>query len=58
MTFIIKLLLSSERKTINAISMLHGLGISNGSKGKFYPSNPTSRARAAKILVNSLDGLK
>ena len=42
-------------ETVDAISMLHELGIATGSNGKFNPSNPTTRAHAAKILVNFIE---
>jgi lysophospholipase L1-like esterase len=39
-------------ETVNAISMLHELNIASGFEGKFTPSNPTTRAQAAKMFVN------
>jgi len=42
-------------EAINAISMLHELNIATGDKGKYLPSNSTSRAHVAKMLINSLE---
>ena len=41
-------------ETIKAISMLYELKIVDGDNGKFNPSQPTTRAHAAKMLVNFL----
>lgn len=41
-----------DEETKTAISMLYTFGIVEGSEGKFMPSNPTTRAQAAKIFVN------
>ena len=49
---------SYDEETINAISMLHELGIATGSDRKYMPNNPTSRAQAAKMLVNFFNELK
>ena len=42
-------------ETVNAISMLSDLGIVSGSEGKFMPTDPTTRAQAAKIFVNLME---
>lgn len=47
-----------DAETVNAISMLYELGIATGSNGKYNPSNPTTRAHAAKMLVNYFEELK
>lgn len=47
-----------DEETINAISMLYELQVVDGSDGKFNPSNPTTRAQAAKIFTNFMSGLK
>ncbi|MEK3978670.1 S8 family serine peptidase [Psychrobacillus sp. FSL K6-2836] len=47
-----------DEETINAISMLYELQVVDGSDGKFNPSNPTTRAQAAKIFTNFMGGLK
>lgn len=47
-----------DEETVNAISMLYELNIATGSNGKFNPSNPTTRAHAAKMFVNFADLLK
>lgn len=41
-----------DEETVNAISMLYEMGIATGSNGKYMPANPTTRAHAAKMLVN------
>ncbi|MER2089789.1 MAG: S-layer homology domain-containing protein [Sporosarcina sp.] len=47
-----------DEETINAISMLHELNVATGYEGKFMPSNSTTRAQAAKIVVNFTSLLK
>ncbi|MFJ7933343.1 S-layer homology domain-containing protein [Sporosarcina sp. NPDC096371] len=47
-----------DAETVAAISMLHELGIATGAEGKFSPSNPATRAAAAKILVNFMGNVK
>ncbi len=42
-----------DEETKNVISMLHELGIADGSEGNFMPGKPITRAQAAKILVNT-----
>ncbi|MFJ7936366.1 S-layer homology domain-containing protein [Sporosarcina sp. NPDC096371] len=42
---------SYNKETVDAISMLYELDLATGSNGKF---NPTTRAHAAKILVELL----
>lgn len=44
-----------DEETVNAISTLYELGIATGSDGKFKPNNPTTRAHAAKMLVNFIE---
>jgi len=39
-------------EVVNAISMLHELDVATGYQGKFMPSNSTTRAQAAKMIVN------
>ena len=39
-------------EAVNAITMLYELNIATGSAGKFMPGSPTTRAQAAKMLVN------
>jgi len=39
-------------ETVNAISMLYELNIATGFQGKFMPSSSTTRAQAAKMVVN------
>ncbi|MER2089005.1 MAG: 5'-nucleotidase C-terminal domain-containing protein [Sporosarcina sp.] len=39
-------------EAVNAISMLHELGITQGSDGKFMPSQSTSREHATKMVSN------
>ena len=41
-----------DEETKNAITMLHKLGIANGSDGKYMPSKATTRGQAAKMFVN------
>lgn len=47
-----------DEETVNAISMLHELGIATGSEGKYMPNNPASRQQAAKILSNFIYNIK
>ena len=49
---------SYDAETVNAISMLYELGIATGSNGKYNTGDPTTRAHAAKILVNYFEELK
>lgn len=42
----------------NAIAMLHELEIAEGSKGAYMPGNSTTRAHAAKMIVNFLKEIK
>jgi 5'-nucleotidase/UDP-sugar diphosphatase len=39
-------------EVVNAISMLHELNVATGFEGKFMPSSSTTRAQAAKMIVN------
>ncbi|MHA6260444.1 S-layer homology domain-containing protein [Sporosarcina sp. CAU 1771] len=48
---------NADEETINAISMLYELEIASGSNGKYNPSNSTTRAHAAKMLVNFFEKL-
>lgn len=41
-----------------AMTMLAELGIANGNSGRFMPGDSTTRAHAAKILVNALNILE
>lgn len=43
---------SYDDETVRAISMLYELGIATGANGNYMPNNPTTRAHAAKMLVN------
>ncbi|MBE1556650.1 5'-nucleotidase C-terminal domain-containing protein [Sporosarcina limicola] len=43
---------------VNAISMLHELGITNGSEGQFNPGQSTTREQAAKIVSNFIYNTK
>lgn len=45
-------------ETVNAISMLYDLNIATGFQGKFMPSSSTTRAQAAKMVVNFTTMLK
>ncbi|MCG7336475.1 5'-nucleotidase C-terminal domain-containing protein [Sporosarcina sp. ACRSM] len=45
-------------EAVNAISMLHELGIVNGSDGKFMPGKSTTREQAAKIVSNFIYNTK
>jgi len=45
-------------EAVNAISMLHELGIATGSDGKYMPNLSTSRTHAAKILSNFIYNTK
>ncbi len=47
-----------DQETINAISMLHELKIVDGNNGQFLPTQPTTRAHIAKMLVNFIEGLE
>ena len=47
-----------NQETINAISMLHELKIVDGNNGQFLPTQPTTRAHIAKMLVNFIEGLE
>ncbi|MEK5039772.1 5'-nucleotidase C-terminal domain-containing protein [Sporosarcina sp. FSL K6-3457] len=47
-----------DAEAINAISMLHELGIASGSDGKFMPALSTSREQAAKIVSNFIYNIK
>lgn len=44
--------------TVNAISMLHELGIATGFEGKFMPEQFTTRQQAAKIVSNYIYNTK
>ena len=44
--------------TVNAISMLHELGIASGFEGKFMPDQFTTRQQAAKIVSNYIYNTK
>ncbi|WP_432357378.1 5'-nucleotidase C-terminal domain-containing protein [Sporosarcina sp. UB5] len=44
--------------TVNAISMLHELGIASGFKGKFMPDQFTTHQQAAKIVSNYIYNTK
>ncbi|MHA6261434.1 S-layer homology domain-containing protein [Sporosarcina sp. CAU 1771] len=48
---------SYDEETVNSITMLHELGIANGSNGYYMPTNATTRAQAAKMLVNFFNKL-
>jgi len=41
-----------DEEVVNAISMLYELEIATGFEGKYMPGNPTTRAHAAKMIVN------
>ena len=43
---------SYNAEVVNAISMLHELDVATGFQGKFMPSSSTTRAQAAKMIVN------
>jgi 2',3'-cyclic-nucleotide 2'-phosphodiesterase (5'-nucleotidase family) len=45
-------------ETVNAISMLHELGITTGSEGKFMPGKSTTREQATKIVSNFIYNTK
>ncbi|MBO0587679.1 S-layer homology domain-containing protein [Sporosarcina sp. E16_8] len=45
-------------EVVNAISMLHELDVATGFEGKFMPSSSTSRAQAAKMVVNFISIFK
>ncbi|MCG3088194.1 5'-nucleotidase C-terminal domain-containing protein [Sporosarcina cyprini] len=45
-------------EAVNAISMLHELGIASGYEGKFMPEQFTTRQQAAKIVSNFIYTLK
>ncbi|MEK5071561.1 5'-nucleotidase C-terminal domain-containing protein [Sporosarcina sp. FSL K6-1508] len=47
-----------DTEAVNAISMLHELGITSGSDGKFMPGQSTSREHAAKIVSNFIYNVK
>jgi len=47
-----------NEETVHAITMLYELGIATGSNGLYNPSNDTSRAHAAKMLVNFMSALE
>lgn len=47
-----------DAETKRAITMLYELGIAQGSNGKFMPSGQTTRAHAAKMLVNFMNELE
>ncbi|WP_255551371.1 5'-nucleotidase C-terminal domain-containing protein [Sporosarcina sp. E16_8] len=47
-----------DAEAVNAISMLHELGITTGSDGKFMPGQSTSREHAAKIISNFVYNVK
>lgn len=40
-----------------AIAGLYQLGITSGDNGKFLPNDPTTRAHAAKMIVNSMKAM-
>ncbi|WP_252502311.1 5'-nucleotidase C-terminal domain-containing protein [Sporosarcina sp. Marseille-Q4943] len=44
--------------TVNAISMLHELGIASGYEGKFMPEQFTTKQQAAKIVSNYIYNTK
>ncbi|MEK5040546.1 S-layer homology domain-containing protein [Sporosarcina sp. FSL K6-3457] len=46
---------SYNEDTVNAISMLYEQGLTTGEDGKFMPSNPTTRAYAAVILIGFME---
>lgn len=41
-----------DEESVNAITMLYDFGIAAGANGQFKPANPTTRAHAAKMVVN------
>lgn len=45
-------------EVVNAISMLHELDVATGFEGKFMPSSSTTRAQAAKMVVNFISIFK
>ncbi|WP_342513060.1 5'-nucleotidase C-terminal domain-containing protein [Sporosarcina sp. FSL K6-1522] len=47
-----------DAETVNAISMLHELGIATGSNGKYMPATSTTRQQAAKIFSNFIYNTK
>lgn len=49
---------SYNAEVVNAISMLHELEVATGFEGKFMPSSSTTRAQAAKMIVNFIPIIK
>lgn len=49
---------SLDSEAVNAVLMLYELDIATGANGKYNPGNPTTRAQAAKMLVNFFDEVK
>lgn len=47
-----------DAETVNAISMLHELGIATGSEGMYMPGNSLTREQAAKIISNFIYNTK
>jgi len=45
-------------EVVNAISMLYELDVATGFEGKFMPSSSTTRAQAAKMVVNFITVFK
>lgn len=45
------------KETQGAIAGLYQLNIATGDQGKFMPNAPTTRAHAAKMIVNSLEAI-
>ena len=45
-------------EVVNAISMLHEFDVATGFEGKFMPSSSTTRAQAAKMVVNFISIFK
>lgn len=49
---------SYNAEVVNAISMLHELNVVTGFEGKFMPNSSTTRAQAAKMIVNFISIFK
>lgn len=49
---------SYDEETVNAISTLYELKVATGSNGFYKPNDSTSRAQAAKMMVNFFEAVK
>lgn len=47
-----------DKEAVNAITMLHELGIATGTDGRFMPGQSTTRGQAAKIVSNFIYNTK